>query len=157
MVFHIPSTATTQEKAKHLSYLTQMDKPKELLALLSLPSLYFIYCSLPKVIQFNRFLLSLQISSQQSHVMPTKTCPLHFLKFLQATVFRASNKFISEGQGVPLVSPCLNHFRCGFSNTRKKPLLYQVYLNTQTQIWEVEVMVCSENITFSTWLIEPCM
>lgn len=95
--------------------------------------------------------------------MPTKTCPSHLLKFLQVTIFRASNKFICEGQGVSLLIlftgfSLLEPLQMWLFQCRKKqPLLYQAYPNTQTQVWEVEVMAPSENTTFSTWLIEPCM
>lgn len=95
--------------------------------------------------------------------MPTKTCPLRFLKFLQDIIFRASNKFNCEGQSVSLLTlftgfSLLEPLQMWLLQFKKKlPLLYQVYPNIQTQIWEVEVMASSENTTFSTWLIEPCM
>lgn len=96
-VFNI---AATQEKAKHhqlphTALSAPWINPRELLPLLSLASLYFIYCSSPKGI----------------------------------------------------------HFLIDFSFLCRSAL-NSLYPNTQTQIWEVEVMAPSENTTFSTWLID---
>lgn len=146
MVFHILSTAATQEKANR-------DKPKRITFFVISGISVFYILSFKKI----HFLIDFSFlcrSALNSH-MPCspRAIPTPFPPVLAShCLFRASNKFICEGQGVPLLV-----LFTGFSlpellqmwllqYKKKEPLLYQVYPNTQTQIWEVEVMAPSENI-----------